>query len=97
MSSMVAYLLMRQPVQQPAAGRAIRFGESTSSTLTRGPLNERVLCCLRGATAPMRLADITEAIKDYDSRAKKTLHKLVKAGLVEEIGPAGYGQRFSLK
>lgn len=97
MTSMVAHLLIRQPVLQHSAGRLIRFGETTSSTLTRGPLNERVLCCLRGATTPMRLADISEAIKDYDSRAKKTLQKLVKAGLVEEIGPAGFGQRFKLR
>lgn len=88
---------MQKPAHQHAAGRLIRFGETTSSTLTRGPLNERVLCCLRGASAPMRLADISEAIRDYDSRAKKTLHKLVKAGLVEVIGPVGYGQRFRLR
>jgi predicted HTH transcriptional regulator len=97
MTSMIAHLLMGKPVQHHVEGRLIRFGETTSNTLTRGPINERVLCCLRGATAPMRLADISEAIKDYDSRAKKTLQKLVKAGLVEAIGPEGYGQRFRLR
>lgn len=96
MTSIVAHLLLRPQMQMLASGRQVRFGETTSSTLTRGPLRERILSCLSGAAVPMRLADITEAIKDYDSRASKTLAKLVREGLVESIGPAGYGQRFRL-
>lgn len=94
MTSLVAQLLLRQREIPQSSGRVVRFGETSSTTLTRGPLNQRVLSCLNGASAPMRLADISEAIKDYDSRVKKTLHKLVIAGVVEVIGPEGYGQRY---
>lgn len=97
MTSMIAHMLTRQTVINHSAGRLIRFGQTTSSTLTRGPLTERVLSCLRGATMPMRLADISEAINDCDSRSKKILNKLVKSGLVEAIGPVGFGQRFRLR
>jgi hypothetical protein len=45
----------------------------------------------------MRLADISEAILDYDSRVKKILAKLVRQGSVEAIGPEGFGQRFRLR
>lgn len=97
MNSLFAQLLMQEVVLPQSTGRLVRFGETTSNTLTRGPMTERVVSCLRGASAPMRLADITEAVKDYDSRVKKTLTKLVRAGLVEEIGPVGYQQRFRLR
>ena len=97
MTSIVAHLLHRPSMPKLSAGRLVRFGVTTSSALTKGPLSERVICCLRGAVTPMRLADISEAILDYDSRVKKTLAKLVTQGSVEAIGPVGFGQRFRLR
>ena len=97
MTSMLVQLLLRPTMPKLSAGRLVRFGTTTSSALTKGPLAERVMCCLKGATTPMRLADISEAILDYDSRVKKILAKLVRQGSVEAIGPEGFGQRFRLR
>ncbi len=68
MTSMLAQLLLRPTMPKLSAGRLVRFGVSTSSVLTKGPLVDRVLCCLKGATTPMRLADISEAILDRSGR-----------------------------